>query len=752
MSQPHPLIDGETGNLMCGLAGKVSTRPAGESSQHVERSLDVLEHRGPDDRGCEVLVSGRWSVALGHTRLSIIDLSDAGHQPMLSQDGRFAIVFNGEIYNFKEIRQDLRSLGVAFSSETDTEVLLAAWLTWGLDVLPRLIGMFVFAVTDVVGQTVTLVRDGFGVKPIFWSLSGNEFSFASETKAMEKVIGRRLSPNNSVVARFLMLGHYDTGVETFFEGVYRLESGTALTLNLSQDQLQPEVHTWWNPCVSLIGPSDFEEAAELIREKFLESVTLHLRSDVSLGFALSGGIDSSAIVHAARYLEPDLPIRTFSFVSPGAPDNEESWIDLVNESVGAESFKVSADPKMLEADLFDLIRTQGEPFGGTSIYAQYIVYRLARESGVTVTLDGQGADEIFAGYFGYVEHRLQTLMEEGKFFDAVKLFQKWSTWPGRSKSSALKRLLSLYIPDRSLADIRSILGSQNGGINLSWLKGDVKGFYRTGFHSQSGEHGRQLASILRWELTHGGLGPRLKIHIAVILGSGWGKTVDHLGTSLSCLQASEVPGFVPSSVPGHAGLIGVNRTAGGKNVLFISSRSHLYQGRGVGEVVHSIRTAAAAGAKTIILTNGAGGIKDPWSPGQPVLISDHINLTGTSPLRGATFIDLTDLYSKRLRDLARTVDPSLDEGVYVQFRGPHYETPAEVQMAKVMGGHIVGMSTALEAIAAREAGMEVLGLSLITNLASGISPHPLSHAEVLDTGASAEPVISSLLTNIVQFL
>lgn len=510
MSQPHPLIDGETGNLMCGLAGKVSTRPAGESSQHVERSLDVLEHRGPDDRGCEVLVSGRWSVALGHTRLSIIDLSDAGHQPMLSQDGRFAIVFNGEIYNFKEIRQDLRSLGVAFSSETDTEVLLAAWLTWGLDVLPRLIGMFVFAVTDVVGQTVTLVRDGFGVKPIFWSLSGNEFSFASETKAMEKVIGRRLSPNNSVVARFLMLGHYDTGVETFFEGVYRLESGTALTLNLSQDQLQPEVRTWWNPCVSLIGPSDFEEAAELIREKFLESVTLHLRSDVSLGFALSGGIDSSAIVHAARYLEPDLPIRTFSFVSPGAPDNEESWIDLVNESVGAESFKVSADPKMLEADLFDLIRTQGEPFGGTSIYAQYIVYRLARESGVTVTLDGQGADEIFAGYFGYVEHRLQTLMEEGKFFDAVKLFQKWSTWPGRSKSSALKRLLSLYIPDRPLADIRSILGSQNGGINLSWLKGDVKGFYRTGFHSQSGEHGRQLASILRWELTHGGLGPRLR--------------------------------------------------------------------------------------------------------------------------------------------------------------------------------------------------------------------------------------------------
>ncbi len=154
----------------------------------------------------------------------------------------------------------------------------------------------------------------------------------------------------------------------------------------------------------------------------------------------------------------------------------------------------------------------------------------------------------------------------------------------------------------------------------------------------------------------------------------------------------------------------------------------------------------------MILTNGAGGIKGSWTPGTPVLISDHINLTGASPLEGPTFVDLTDLYSQRLRDIAKTVDPSLDEGVYVQFRGPHYETPAEVQMAKTMGGHIVGMSTALEAIAAREAGMEVLGLSLITNLAAGISPHPLSHQEVIDSGKAAEPVISALLAKIVHAL
>jgi purine-nucleoside phosphorylase len=154
----------------------------------------------------------------------------------------------------------------------------------------------------------------------------------------------------------------------------------------------------------------------------------------------------------------------------------------------------------------------------------------------------------------------------------------------------------------------------------------------------------------------------------------------------------------------------------------------------------------------MVLTNGAGGIRETWQPGQPVLISDHLNLTADSPLEGATFVDLTDLYSKRLREIARGIDPSLDEGVYTQFRGPHYETPAEVRMAKAIGGDIVGMSTALEAIAAREAGMEVLGFSLITNLAAGIQTTPLSHGEVIEAGKAAEPVISALLARVVEAL
>jgi purine-nucleoside phosphorylase len=195
--------------------------------------------------------------------------------------------------------------------------------------------------------------------------------------------------------------------------------------------------------------------------------------------------------------------------------------------------------------------------------------------------------------------------------------------------------------------------------------------------------------------------------IALTLGSGWAKAADLIGEEVASVPAKDIIGF-------------------------------------------SAPVVEATGAKTMILTNGCGGLKETWKPGTPVLISDHINLTASSPLEGPTFIDLTDLYSKRLRDLARTVDASLDEGVYAQFTGPHYETPAEVQMVKAMGGHLVGMSTALEAIAARQAGMEILGFSLMTNLAAGIQKTPLSHAEVLEAGREAEPRISALLASIIQ--
>ncbi len=240
--------------------------------------------------------------------------------------------------------------------------------------------------------------------------------------------------------------------------------------------------------------------------------------------------------------------------------------------------------------------------------------------------------------------------------------------------------------------------------------------------------------------------------IALTLGSGWAKAADLVGETTATIPAIEITGFSKPALEGHVGSIRSILLPSGKRALVIGARTHYYENHGVRRVVHSVRTAAATGAATMILTNGAGGIRESWRPGTPVLISDHINLTADSPLEGATFIDLTDLYSARLRAIAKGIDSTLDEGVYVQNRGPHYETPAEVQMAKAIGGHIVGMSTALEAIAARQAGMEILGLSLITNLAAGIQATPLSHQEVIEAGKAAEPVISALLARIVAKL
>jgi purine-nucleoside phosphorylase len=237
--------------------------------------------------------------------------------------------------------------------------------------------------------------------------------------------------------------------------------------------------------------------------------------------------------------------------------------------------------------------------------------------------------------------------------------------------------------------------------------------------------------------------------VALVLGSGWLPAVDALGEATAEIDVTDLPGFGASAVVGHSGKIRSVRTEGGKQLLVFLSRTHYYEGKGVAAVVHGVRTAAAAGCRVMVLTNGCGGLNKAWSPGTPVLIRDHINLTGQSPIVGANFIDLTDLYSARLRAICKEIDPSLDEGVYVQFTGPHYETPAEVRMAGIIGGDLVGMSTSLEAIAAREAGMEVLGISLVTNLAAGISDQPLDHAEVLEAGRAAAARMGDLLSRLV---
>jgi len=238
--------------------------------------------------------------------------------------------------------------------------------------------------------------------------------------------------------------------------------------------------------------------------------------------------------------------------------------------------------------------------------------------------------------------------------------------------------------------------------------------------------------------------------VALVLGSGWGQTGDLIGRTVATIENAAVPGFAKAAVAGHSDVMRSVAIADTRHrALVFGTRTHLYEGRGVRSVVHAVRTAAAAGCRTIVLTNGCGALDPAWAPGTPVLIRDHINLTAASSVEGANFVDLTDLYSPRLRELARGVDPDLQEGVYVQFRGPHYETPAEVRMAKILGGDLVGMSTALEAIAARESGMEVLGISLVTNLAAGLGDQPLAHEEVIEAGRNAAERCGRLLSAVV---
>lgn len=239
--------------------------------------------------------------------------------------------------------------------------------------------------------------------------------------------------------------------------------------------------------------------------------------------------------------------------------------------------------------------------------------------------------------------------------------------------------------------------------------------------------------------------------VALVLGSGWVPAADLIGTTVADLPVTDLPHFAPPAVEGHAGRVRSLDADGTRTLVFLG-RTHYYEGRGVEAVAHGVRTAAAAGCRVVVLTNGCGGLDRSWTPGTAVLISDHINLTGASPLRGATFVDLTDLYSARLRALCRELEPTLPEGVYAQFRGPQYETPAEVRMAGTIGADLVGMSTGLEAIAAREAGLEILGLSLVTNLAAGLTGEPLDHEEVLEAGRSAAERMGRLLARVVRAL
>lgn len=450
---------------MCGIVGGWWANPD-QAVKRLPFALHKIKHRGPDDYGFQIYPAGDSALALGHTRLSIIDLSDAGHQPMHSRDGRWAIVFNGEIYNYRELRAELQAIGKIFTSDSDTEVLLAAWTQWGAACLPRLVGMFAFAVLDKVNVTLTCVRDAFGIKPFFYSAVDGQFTFASELPALLELLPGKPTLNWQRSYDYLVHGDYDSTPDSFYAGVHHLPPGHWLQIDASNGQLKL-LERWWWPQVQERSDWQFDDAVEQLREQFLQNIRLHLRSDVPVGAALSGGIDSSAVVCAMRHVEPNLPIHTFSFIANGADVNEENWVDRINSHVGAISHKVCVTSQELVRDLDDMISSQGEPFGSTSIYAQYRVYKLAQENGIKVTLDGQGADEMLAGYIGYPGPRLRSLLETGEIMEAFRFWNKWSRWPGRSHILGLKHLASEITDGSFYETLRKIDGKP---ILPNWIK------------------------------------------------------------------------------------------------------------------------------------------------------------------------------------------------------------------------------------------------------------------------------------------
>lgn len=490
---------------MCGIVGGAFYR-GGDVAERMPAALERLNHRGPDDKGFNVYRNGQSTIALGHTRLSIIDLSNAGHQPMHTSDGRYSIVFNGEIYNYKEIRKDLQDLGSYFKTESDTEVLLVAWSTWGKQCLRKLIGMFSFVIYDNKSEVLTCVRDQFGIKPFLYAEDGESFVFASDASALLKLKDNKPTLNLQRAYDYLVYGQSDTTTETFFSGICNLLPGHLIEVSVrSFEKVKPV--RWWNPNIKEHEGWTFDQAVEQVRAQFLNSIRLHMRSDVPLGAALSGGIDSSAVVCAMRYLEPEAPIHTFSYIAKDSDLSEEAWIDMVNEHVGAVSHKVVVSKDELASDLDSMILSQGEPFGSTSIYAQYRVFQMAHETGITVTLDGQGADEMLAGYDGYPGPRLRSLLEEGELSAALNFIKGWSSFPGRSRLDALKKLVGECTTGTLYNSLRWLngTGSVPDWINKNVLQAEGVNLSPPRTRPTQTARGRRLVAQLGHSLTISGL-------------------------------------------------------------------------------------------------------------------------------------------------------------------------------------------------------------------------------------------------------
>lgn len=485
---------------MCGIAGIIS--PTGKPARLMAAMADIIRHRGPDDEGfllfneaeSDAVVCGgadtakaTWNsgsrhaptidiracagtafrYALGHRRLSIVDLSPLGHQPMCSADQRYWIVFNGEIYNHIELREELENLGHRFFSHSDTEVILASYSEWGPACQARFNGMWAFAILDTVEQTLFLSRDRFGVKPLYyWLSSDGSINFASEIKQFSVLPGWQARLNRQRTYDFLAFGLSDHTDETMFAGVYQLPPGHFVSISYAQyalSKLPPgsrlPVMRWYSLSAGVFSGS-FEEACTEFRKHFENSIALRLRADVDIGSCLSGGLDSSSIVcvmnrqlaqkNAAKFQ------KTFSACAEVEEFNERKWIDIVVDATGVDAHFVYPSLSCLFAESPSITWHQDEPFGSTSIYAQWCVFRLASENGVKVMLDGQGSDEQLAGYHGYFGPRLATLLRQSRYIELTRELSAMRRLHGYGLSVAAKHLATYIFSDSLIQALRRL--------------------------------------------------------------------------------------------------------------------------------------------------------------------------------------------------------------------------------------------------------------------------------------------------------
>jgi asparagine synthase (glutamine-hydrolysing) len=458
---------------MCGIAGIYYFSGIAKTGG-IRQMTESLRHRGPDDEGFlgvnfeskkvyplmgkESRIEGPSiedfdqpvNLLLGHRRLSILDLSAAGHQPMGNEDGSLWIVHNGEIYNYLEIREELECLGHTLRSKTDTEVILHAYEEWGIDCLGRFNGMWAFAIVDLRMNRIFCSRDRTGVKPFYYFYDGKRFCFASEIKAFFEMDHFSIEPNEQIIADYLLSGFIDHTNETFFKNIHQLRSGEYL---LFEDK-NLTIQSYWDIEAKEIRFNREADYAERFQELLQDSIRLRLRSDVPIGTCLSGGLDSSSIVclgnklmFDGRSIEPQLvgkQQKTFSSCFKETSYDERKFIEMVIKQTGAEKNYVFPQPEGLSREMERLLWYQDEPFGSTSIYAQWNVMRTAKERNIIVLLDGQGGDELLAGYlpsFLYLFRQMSKEMAFRRLIKEFRIFQK-------KHGSWFRQFLSRKLPTR----------------------------------------------------------------------------------------------------------------------------------------------------------------------------------------------------------------------------------------------------------------------------------------------------------------